>query len=385
MVKLSKVEVSIMIITLVIDQYGEDNNGTTMTARRLSEILRKHGHTVRILAGECTGDEELYETGYCKIPGVYHICRSQGMVLAKANKKMIKEACDGADVVHFLLPFRLAKKAKKYCDKNGIPTTAAFHVQPENITSTIHLGKSRLINDYIYSKFKKLYNKFEYVHTPSKMMADQLIKHGYTADIRVISNGVSPFFQKKEAQRPEHLKDKYIILMIGRYSVEKRQDLIIEAVKKSKYEKNIQIVLAGKGPWKSHLESISDRLTNKPIFGFYTPGELLNVINGSDLYIHASDAESEAISCIEAFSCGLVPIISDSPLVATNAYALDEKCLFKHGNSDDLRDKIDFFIENNDYKNKLSERYIEYGKEFSLESCVTKLENMLKLVAKNKE
>lgn len=370
-----------MIITLVIDQYGEDNNGTTMTARRLSQVLREHGHQVRILAGECSGEEELYETGYLKFPGVYQICRSQGMVLAKANKEIIKKACDGADIVHFLLPFKLARKTKEYCDKMGIPTVAAFHCQPENITSTLHLGKSKLANNLIYANFRKFYNKFSDVHTPSKMMEDQLLKHGYTSKIHPISNGVSPFFKPKQVEKPEALKDKFVILMIGRYSIEKRQDLIIEAVKKSKYEKDIQIILAGKGPWHNHLKEVSADLTNSVIFGFYQPDELLDVINYADLYIHASDAESEAISCIEAFSCGKVPVISNSPLAATNQFALDEHCLFEQGNSDSLREKIDFFIENPEFKASLALKYIEYGQEFQLDNCVTKLEDIFKAVA----
>lgn len=369
-----------MIITLVIDQYGEDNNGTTMTARRLSQVLREHGHEVRILAGECAGEEKLYETGITHFPIVYQVCRSQGMVIALPKKKIIKQACDGADIVHFLLPFRLARKAKKYCDKMGIPTMSAFHCQPENVTSTIHLGKSKLANDFVYHHFKTFYDKFEHIHTPSKMMADQLILHKYKGQTHPISNGVSPFFKPTPSEKPEELKDKYVILMVGRYSIEKRQDLIIEAVKKSKYEKNIQIILAGKGPWKSHLESLSKDLTNPVIFGFYNPQELLKVINYCDLYIHASDAESEAISCIEAFTCGAVPVISDSPLVATNAFSLDEHCLFKNGNSDSLKERIEFFIENEDYKKELSKKYIEYGKEFSLDACVTKLENIFKQV-----
>ena len=36
--------------------------------------------------------------------------------------------------------------------------------------------------------------------------------------------------------------------MIGRYSNEKRQDVLIDAISKSKYADKIQLVLAGKGP-----------------------------------------------------------------------------------------------------------------------------------------
>lgn len=39
-----------MIITLVMDQYGQVNNGTTVTTMRFAEVLRQHGHEVRIVA-----------------------------------------------------------------------------------------------------------------------------------------------------------------------------------------------------------------------------------------------------------------------------------------------------------------------------------------------
>ena len=43
------------------------------------------------------------------------------------------------------------------------------------------------------------------------------------------------------------------------------------------------------------------------------------------------DAEIEAIACIEAFSCGLVPVIAGSEQSATPQFALDERSLFNAG------------------------------------------------------
>ena len=35
----------------------------------------------------------------------------------------------------------------------------------------------------------------------------------------------------------------------------------------------------------------------------------------SDLYVHAADVEIEAMSCMEAFAGGLVPVIANSPQI----------------------------------------------------------------------
>ncbi len=367
-----------MVITLIVDSYAQASNGTTMTTRRFAEVLMAHGHTVKIAASTVDNidPKNAFELGISKIPILYEVSKSQGFIFAKRNKKVLEEAIKDSDVVHFLLPFGCQRLGKKLCDKYGIATTAAFHLQPENITSTLHLNKLQTLNDYIYRKFKRFYNKFDHVHCPSNMIANQLKEHKYTANLHVISNGVSPSFVKKNVLKPEELKDKYIILMIGRYSVEKRQDLIIDAVLNSKYEKDIQIILAGKGPWKKHLEILGEKLTNPIIFGFYNEEELINVINYSDLYIHASDAEIEAISCMEAFTCGIVPIISDSKLSATNQFALDEYNLFEHGNYKSLQEKIEFYIEHPEFKEKRSKEYIEYAKRYSIDGCVSELEKV---------
>lgn len=365
-----------MIITFVMDQYGDGNNGTTMTAMRFAHYMRLHGHEVRVLCGKNSNEENIFSTGIHKIPVVYQICASQGMVFAKADKKIIESAIDGADVVHFLLPFRLSKVTKKMCDKRNIPTTAAFHVQPENISYTIGFGKSKGVNNYIYKYFKKFFDEFSHIHCPSNMIANQLKMHDYKASLHVISNGVVPAFKNIKVEKPKDLQDKFVILMIGRYSKEKRQDLIIKAVEQLSFEKDVQLIFAGKGPWEKELRHMSKHLTNSPIFGFYNQEELIDVINYSDLYIHASDAEIEAISCIEAFTCGLVPVISDSKLSATNQFALSQKNLFKAGDETSLAEKITYWYNNLEEKNQCSKDYIEYAKQYAIEECVYALEDV---------
>lgn len=372
-----------MKIVLVIDQYVEGNNGTTMTVRRYSETLLAHGHEVRIICGIGSGKEKIYQVGEARYI-FKKIIHSQGMVFAKYDKNIVYEAIKDADIVHFLLPFRLEKKVKKLCDKLNIPTTAAFHCQPQNVTSTIHLGWSKLINSCLFLDYRRFYNKFSDIHCPSNMIKNELIKYKYKAKLHVISNGISNFFHKVDVEKPSNFKDKYLIVMTGRYSIEKRQDLIIKAIKNSKYESKIQLILCGKGPREKKLRKLASSLTNEPIFGFYNPNELREILSYSDLYIHASDAEIEGMACTEALACGLVPIISDSKKSATNQFALTNDSLFKHGNYLDLRDKIDYLLDNPKLREELSAKYIESSQNYLLEDCVSKFEDILQKKALEK-
>ena len=366
-----------MIIAFVVDQYSQGNNGTTMTVRRYAELLTEYGHEVRIICGKGSGNEKIYETGEIHYLAFKNIIHKQGMIFAKYNKKIVYEAIKDCDIVHFILPFGLGKNTKKLCDKLGIPTSAAFHCQPQNISSTAHLGKSKLVNSLIFRRFRRFYNKFDYVHCPSNMIKDELIRHKYKSNLCVISNGITDFFHKIEAKRPDFLKDKICILMTGRYSIEKRQDLIIKAVLNSKYEKDIQLILCGQGPRYKYLRKISKPLTNEVMFGFHQAEELRYILSYSDIYIHSSDAEIEGMACTEAFACGLVPIISNSKKSATNQFALTNESLFKAGDYLDLRDKIDYLIENKERREELSKLYIESSRKYIIDNCVKEFEKML--------
>lgn len=366
-----------LTITFVVDTYGETTNGTTITAMRTVEALRARGHTVHVITGSSVDDDpRVHTTGYIRWPVLYRITKSQGMMLAKARKSVLAHVIGASDIVHFLLPFPIEKKGKAIADELDVPSSAAFHLQPENITSTLRLNRIKPVNEMLYRSFRRFYNRFDHVRCPSDMIAGEMKKRGYTANLHVVSNGVDARFKPRSVAKPEALKDRFVILMIGRLSREKRQDLMVEAVKKSRYRSKIQIIFAGKGPKRKTVRRRGKDLENPPVIGFYNQDELHDLINFSDLYVHASDIEIEAISCIEAFSCGLVPIISDSPSSATKQFALDSRTLFERGNADDLALKIDYLYAHPGERKALSKAYRKYAASFSLARSVDSMEAM---------
>lgn len=368
-----------MKILIVIDQYDGANNGTTISARRFVENLRKRGNEVRIIS---TGKEEEGKYAVKKIrltPIVNWIVTSQGMEFAKADEEKLKEAISWAEVVHFYMPFFLSIKGMKIAKEINKPMTAAFHVQPENITYTIGLGKKEKVNDKIYTFFRdSFFNEFKHIHCPSNFIANELKKHGYTAKLHVISNGIEADWKYKKNAKPENLKDKIVITMVGRLSGEKRQDVLIEAVNKTKYADKIQLIFAGKGPKEHQYEKLGDQLKNKPIFEFCKKEQLQDILSYTDLYIHTSDAEIEAISCIEAIATGLVPIIAKSNKSATSQFALDERSTFKAGNSDELAQKIEYWLDNPEEREKMEKEYAKNAEKYRIEKSMEQIEEMFK-------
>lgn len=372
-----------MKILLVIDTYDTNNNGTSISAQRFASVLRQHGNEVKILTtGEPAPDK--FALKEFKVPVFNDLIHSHGFQFAKVDLDIIRQAAQWADIVHCMMPFALETATKLIADELHKPSTAAFHIQPENITSSVRMGKAEHLNNRIYHTFNfLLYHRFSHIHVPSQFMADELVKRGYKAKIHVISNGIDPDFiaagQRKIAtQAPRMNMDEGLIniVMVGRLSEEKRQDVIINAVPLSKYADRIQLTFAGKGPKYDEYVALGKKLKHAPKFVFMPKNELIDLLLQTDLYVHASDMESEAISCIEAFATGLVPNIANSEVSATPQFALDGRSLFVPGWPKDLARSIDYWLDHPDEKAKMERAYVEFAKQYDIDESVRRCEEM---------
>lgn len=364
-------------IVYIADNFDADNNGTTISVRRFVDALRSFGHTVIVVSNGRPEKDKVVMGSYTKGFVAWYVKR-ECMVFARPDEKLIREALEGADIAHFQIPFYLECKGLSIARQMDIPCTAGFHCQPENITFNIGMGWCTPLADLIFKIFNCIfYKKIDHIHCPTHFIASELERQHYKAKCHVISNGVDlKKYHPIPVERPESLKDKFIILMSGRLSTEKRQDLLIRAVEKSKYKDRIQIILAGMGPCEKKYIKMSANLPNKPIIRLFSQEELPKALNMSDLYVHAADAEIESISCIEAFACGLVPVIAIAKKSATKQFALSEYNTFKGGNVDDLLSRIEFWIEHEDLRREYSQKYVEFSKQYDVMNCAKMLEEM---------
>lgn len=370
-----------MNITVVCDVLGLPNNGTSMAAFNLINSMRARGHRVKVVCPDAdkSGREDYFITPRYNFGVFNKYVAKNGVSLGKADEDIIRVAMDDAEVVHILLPFSLGISAQKLAMEKGLPITASFHCQAENITSHIHLKDSKQANLMTYKILRyKFFDKCDCIHYPSKFICDTFEICTGPTNHYIISNGVSEDFRPIPVDKPEELKNKFVILFSGRYSREKRHDILTDAIALSKHRKIIVPIYAGCGPLENEIrEHALRKLGCAPVMRFFNRGEMVQVINYSDLYVHPAEIEIEAISCLEAISCGRIPVINNSPRSATRYFALTEDNLFRCNDPRDLACKIDHWIENPEDRKKCEERYLGYAAQFSFESCMDKMEQML--------
>ena len=372
-----------MKITVIADVLGEENNGTTTACMNLVRYLRTKGHTVSIVCcdQDKSGIDDFFVVGTYNLgPIINHMVMKNNVSLAKPDKSIITSAIEYTDIVHIMMPFALGKTAMKIARKMNKPVTAGFHVQAENFTSHIGMMNLSIANYLTYRNFyKKLYKHVDGIHYPTSFIRETFEKtvHHQTNGF-VISNGVHNRFALREVDKPDKLKNKFIILFTGRYSKEKSHKVLIKAVAKSKYKNDIQLIFAGQGPCDGDIKQCAKKYKiSMPIMNFYPKDDLVDVINYSDLYCHPAEIEIEAIACLEAITCGLVPVISNSPRCATKAFAIDEKNLFRCNDYKDLANKIDYWIEHPLERAERSKEYVGYSRQFNQDECMEAMEKMM--------
>lgn len=368
-----------MKIAIICEVLGKANNGTTIAALNLIDALKSKGHDVRVV---CPDEDKRGLPGYYILPKakfVNWIFRKNNLNLAKFDEKVVYEAVHDADVAHFMIALFISRKASKYVHSLGIPITGGFHAQSQNFASQVGMLHNKAFNKWAYHWYdNNVFCRAQAIHYPTQFIRDVFENAvGRKTNGYVISNGVNDIFIHNPGEKPDEFKDRYCILFTGRLAKEKSHFTLLKAVKKSKYASRIQLIFAGDGPLYPQITKwAAANLPIQPVIEFFKRDELVRIINYCDLYCHPSEAEIEGIACLEAISCGLVPLIADSPDCATREFALDEHSLFKVNDSDDLARHIDWFIEHPEEKEKMSTRYQEESLRFNQTQCMEKMEQM---------
>lgn len=222
------------------------------------------------------------------------------------------------------LPFRLLTLPKNsllhiHVAQAGIPEAALLAAKLRKFPLVIHfhldIGPSGSVG--VLLPFYKKHFLGRVLRGASKVIVfseDQMhliaTKYGVKeSNIAIIPNGVSDaFFNKK---RPLDTHDPFRILYVGRLSIQKRVERLIEAVSLTKTP--VELMLVGDGEDREKLEEMTKKLglLNVIFKGKKYGSKLICQYNKADAFAISSDIEGMPLVVLEAMAAGLPIVGSD--------------------------------------------------------------------------
>ena len=384
-----------MKILFVVNNYYASGNGLSASARRTVQYLREAGQEVRVLSGrnhEADEPQPDYVLADFHVPVFDGLVQSNGYKFAKTDFAVIRRAVRWADVVHLEEPFIIQVVTARIARYYKVPCTATYHLHPENLFCSINLGDWKFLNYSTLLTWRDfVFNLCSDIQCPTENVLERLQKFGFKARLHLISNGIIPDVNIRPKEEEEDPNRPFLIVCIGRLSVEKDQPTLLEAMKYSKYADRIQLYFAGRGPEADAIKEKAHQLYEDgvvkydPIFRFHDRDGLRKLAAQADLYIHCATVEVEGLSALEALQQAVVPVIAKGDLTATSQFALDEHSLFPTKDPEALAACIDYWLDHPVERQEMGWRYAESTEEYDIHKSIAALIDMFRMAVEEKE
>ncbi|HEX6661345.1 MAG TPA: glycosyltransferase [Sphingomicrobium sp.] len=172
---------------------------------------------------------------------------------------------------------------------------------------------------WFWQHLRRLDEMFDLIVCANGQLARRL-GHGGVGKSEAIGMGVetglfSPSLRSTElrarALSAMGLPDDAILLLgIGRFSAEKRWEMVVRAA--SRFGPNVGLLLVGDGPRRAQLERLARRTGNSRVMGPISDrSELARLLASTDALVHGCEAETFCMVAAEARASGIPLIVPD--------------------------------------------------------------------------
>ena len=251
-----------------------------------------------------------------------------------------------------------------------IPYIIHFHgdVVPSGIFGKLFILYKKYIQSFILRGAEKIIvlseEQITFISEVNKVPISKII---------FVPNGVDEIFSTITKLRTKH-SNSLKILFVGRISVQKRVDRLIEAMNILKIP--AQLTIVGEGEEREKMENLTKTLNLKNVtfVGRKTKEELLKYYSDSDMFVLSSVFEGMPLVVLEAMATGL-------PIMGSNVQGIRELInnvgvLVDNPSPEKFAQEIEKIAENPIKLEELSRKSIEKSKEYSWGKTVDMIKNI---------
>lgn len=410
-----------MKIAIATAVYYPQINGVAVFAHNLAVGLAGRGHEVLVICPSQTGrnyaevvdgvktvylrsvDAKVYPDQIHSIPekkkvlgaAVPRLWYRHGLRVSVFPQLEVAKALGDfqPDVVHVQVSDPIGLSVVWWARKREVPVVTTEHNQPEVLTDPLKVPGvlKKPANALLSAYFRNRQSKSDFVTMPTEQAIRGLLKRReLKVPIAAVSNGVDlkhfkPGKPVKAVYEKYKLdKNRKTLLSLGRLDPEKNVGAVIEAFLEMETrigdEVGAQLVIVGDGVDKARLMKMARGYENIHFLGRIVPPELYKIYQLGDVFVTASEIETQGIVLIEAAACGL-------PLIAVDAGAVSEVCvdgqngyLCKPGDVPGMAEAMAKILADDELRQRFADASLKIAGEHDFEKTLDKFENIYKRV-----
>lgn len=265
-------------ICIVTDAWHPQVNGVVRTLETLSRELKKLGYRVYMLT------PEFFTTMPCPTYPEIPLALDSYLIMPRLMKRI------RPDAVHIATEGPLGWAARRWCVKNDMPFTTAYHTAfPEYVEA-----RTPLKADTLYPLFRHFHAASSGVLVATPTVRAQLRDKGFK-NIVNWTRGVDTDQFHDGVGTAEWDFDGPVLLYVGRVAVEKNIEAFLDA------EATGTKVVVGDGPAMKKLQAqYPDVKFLGPLFG----RTLAQAYASADVFVFPSVTDTFGLVMIEALACG---------------------------------------------------------------------------------
>lgn len=255
---------------------------------------------------------------------------------------------------------------------------------------THYILKGKVLKPKTVERMVKLYcNVCDHIIAPAEYIKEELISFGVKKPITVIPNGVN--ITKFKPLKNNELKEKLglgesdkIALCVARLTKEKSLDFLIKSFAKfSKSNPDVYFAIAGDGSERANLQRLIDKLNigNKIfLLGMIPYNDIPQIYNGADVFIFASQTETEGMIVPEAMSSGL-PVLAVKDRVFEQFIESGKDGFLVEKDEGVFNSYLEKLLKDENLRSEIGKNARAKIEQFSLNEIAKKFENLYKQIA----
>jgi 1,2-diacylglycerol 3-alpha-glucosyltransferase len=390
-----------MRIAYLTQPYPPMVSGASIVAEQLAKAMAARGHQVFVIAASETGKpytERTQNLTVLRLNSIRNPLRVNQRIMFMQRRAVLQALYRfKPEVIHVHEPLQMGLVGLRYAKGTNIPITMTSHQLPWFVAPYMpNIPGLRVWTEkQVWKVARWLAAQYTIVISPTKTISN-IIRQNTGITPKTINYGIElkTFNAKHCKGETISVRTKFnipadapIILHAGRLDADKHADRVILASANAIKTLGAHLFLAGDGCEKSALLKLCRSLGIESQVHF--PGfisnkqELAAVYRSSDLFVTASEIETQGIVILEALACGL-------PVVAVRAACIPEIVrdgingrLVESGDICTMAKAIETILQSHIIAHSMKIHSLALAKKYDIQVSFTKHEELYLQIAKS--